>query len=78
MAHSLVGDRATAERLLQSAIALDPSSGLGWYRYALVVLDQGRVDDARRALATAGSLDSGGIVGQLAEAALANLAAGVR
>jgi tetratricopeptide (TPR) repeat protein len=78
MADSLVGDRPTGERLLRSAISLDPSNPLGWYRYALVVLEQGRVDEAREALATAVTLDPDGIVGGLAQASLANLAGGLR
>ena len=78
MAHSLVGEGPTGERLLQSAISLDPSSALGWYRYALVLLDQGRADEAQRALTTAVTLDSGGVIGRLAQASLANLAAGLR
>jgi cytochrome c-type biogenesis protein CcmH/NrfG len=64
--------------LLQQAISLDPTGALGWYRYALVVLDQGRADEARQALATAVQLDPGGMVGQLADASLANLTAGFR
>ncbi|MBF8256196.1 MAG: hypothetical protein HW375_1103 [Anaerolineales bacterium] len=78
MAHSLIGEGPTGERLLQSAISLDPSSALGWYRYSLVLLDQGRADEARQALTTAVTLDAGGIIGRLAQASLANLAAGIR
>lgn len=78
MANSLVGDGPTGERLLRTAISLDPSNPLGWYRYALVLLEQGRADEARQALATAVTLDPEGIIGGLAEASLANLAAGLR
>jgi len=78
LAHSLVGDGPTGERLLQSAISLDPTGALGWYRYALVLLDQGRADEAQQALTTAVTLDAGGIIGRLAQASLSNLAAGIR
>src|SRR3970282_795278 len=78
MAHSLVGEGPTGERLLQSPVSLDPSSALGWYRSALVLLDQGRADEAQQALTTAVTLDSGGVIGRLAQASLANLAAGLR
>lgn len=78
MAVALAGDGLTGERLLHQAISLDPSSALGWYRYALVLLEQGRADEARQALTTAARLDPDGTVGQLADASLANLLAGFR
>ena len=76
LANALSGDLLTAERLLQRAIALDPADALSWYRYALVLLDQGRIDEARSSLAAAIELDPGGVVAQLADASLANLPGG--
>jgi cytochrome c-type biogenesis protein CcmH/NrfG len=77
MANTLTGDAAAGERLLQESLALDPSSAVGWYRYAMVLLDQGRSEEARKALATAATLDPSGIVGGLAEASLSNISAGL-
>ncbi len=76
MATALDGDGLTGERLLQQALSLDPANALAWYRYALVLLDQRRDDEAQSALITALTLDPGGIVGQLADRSLANLLAG--
>jgi tetratricopeptide (TPR) repeat protein len=76
LANALSGDPFTGERLLQRAIALDSANALSWYRYALVLLDQGRLDEARHSLAAAIELDPGGVVAQLADASLANLSGG--
>ena len=76
LANALSGDPVAGERLLGEAIALDPENEVAWYRYALVLLDQGRVEEARRALATAVELDPDGPVAGLAEASLQNLTVG--
>jgi Tfp pilus assembly protein PilF len=76
LANALAGDAVAGERLLTEAIALDPSNALAWYRYALVLLDQGRGAEARQALTTAARLDQDGIVAQLAASSLSNLAEG--
>jgi predicted Zn-dependent protease len=76
MANMLAGDATTAERQLQQAITLDPADALAWYRYALILLDQARLDEAQQALETAYRLDPEGRVGTLAGAARLNLSAG--
>jgi Flp pilus assembly protein TadD len=76
LALALSGDTRSGERLLLHALELAPQNALAWYRYALILLEQGRMDEARRSLSAAIDLDPGGLVAQLADGALQNLAAG--
>jgi Flp pilus assembly protein TadD len=77
-ANVIAGDLVAGEQLLHEAITLDPANALAWYRFALFLLDEGRVDEARRALSTAAALEPSGVVAQLSTASLANLETGYR
>jgi cytochrome c-type biogenesis protein CcmH/NrfG len=54
------------EQLLARAIGLDPENPTAWYRYGLLLLDQGRFRESRTALAAAAALDAQGPIGRLA------------
>ena len=66
----VAGDSPLAARLLLRSLHLDSADALTWYRYGLVALDRGRLEDAEPALAAAVVLDPGGPIGTLAERSL--------
>jgi Flp pilus assembly protein TadD len=72
-AHFLLGDRATAERLLIRSVQLDPASAPARLHYGLLLSSAGRTSEARAQLTAAASLGGTSPTGQFAERALGQL-----